>query len=146
METNYDVQGFLDGVKQKRSQERFARNLIQEFRGYKIDEFQINATITSQKELEDTIEFLVGIRTCMSYAGNKMSEKIKEQLRIINIRKMKKPTILMNEKDFEEFEKNVELELVNFKSGNNPTYQGIPISTRYFIQRGEVIVFDNDMF
>lgn len=79
METNYDVQGFLDGEKRKRVQERFALNLIPAFRGYKIDEFQINATITSEKELEDTIEFLQNIYPCMSNIGEKLSEKIKNQ-------------------------------------------------------------------
>lgn len=62
---NYDVQGFSDGEKVARVQRGFAKNLDPTFRGYKIDEFQINATITSQKELQDFINFLGVIIPCM---------------------------------------------------------------------------------
>jgi hypothetical protein len=66
---NYDVQGSLEGKQQARVQRKFAKDLDPTFRGYKIDEFQINATITSQKEFDDFMLFIETIRPCMSNGG-----------------------------------------------------------------------------
>jgi len=66
---NYDVQGFLKDKKEARVQKKFAKDLYPTFRGYKIDEFQINATITSQKDFDDFMEFMVAIRPCISNGG-----------------------------------------------------------------------------
>ena len=63
---NYDVQGFLKGKKEARVQRKFAKDLDPTFRSYKIDEFQINATITSQKEFGDFMRFIEVIRPCIS--------------------------------------------------------------------------------
>jgi hypothetical protein len=62
---NFDIQGSLKGVKQGRIQRKNARNLEHAFMGYKIDEFQINATITSQEELDCFMMFIDTIRPCM---------------------------------------------------------------------------------
>jgi len=63
---NYDIQGFFDGKQKVRVQRKFAKNLNTAFRGYKINEFQINSTINSQKEFEKFIEFIEIIRPCIS--------------------------------------------------------------------------------
>lgn len=55
---NYRVQGFLKETRQRQTQEVNARNLEGTFRGFKLDEIQIVATIKTQQELEDFITFL----------------------------------------------------------------------------------------
>ena len=72
-----------------------------------------------------------------------MDEQIKQQLRQQKIREIKNPTILMNDIDFENFKKEVESKLVNFKVGTNPTYEGIPIKVNEFIEKGNIIVYDD---
>lgn len=72
-----------------------------------------------------------------------MDEQIKQQLRQQKIREMKNPTILMNDVDFENFKKEVESKVVNFKVGANPTYEGIPIKVNEFIEKGNIIVYDD---
>jgi len=66
---NYDVKGFLNNKKEARVQRKFAKDLHPTFRGYEIDEFQINATIKSQKEFNDFMEFMETIRPCISNGG-----------------------------------------------------------------------------
>ncbi len=72
-----------------------------------------------------------------------MDEQIKQQLRQKKIREMKNPAILMNDIDFENFKKEVESKVVNFKVGENPTYEGIPIKVNEFIEKGNIIVYDD---
>ena len=72
-----------------------------------------------------------------------MEEKIKQEVRLSKIREMKKPTILMNETDFENFKNEVESKVVNLKLGDNPKYAGIPIKTCRIVEKGTVIVYDD---
>lgn len=72
-----------------------------------------------------------------------MDEQIKQHLRQQKIRAMKKPTILMNDNDFENFKKEVESKTSNLKVGENPTYECIPIKINKFIKKGDVIVYDD---
>lgn len=72
-----------------------------------------------------------------------MDDKIKHQLRIQKIREMKNPTILMNTTDFENFKKEVESKVTNFKVGLNPTYEGVPIKTSDIIEKGNLVVYDD---
>ena len=72
-----------------------------------------------------------------------MDEQIKQHLRQQKIREMKNPTILMNEIDFENFKKGLELKVFNFKVGSNPFYEGIPIKTNKSIEKGNIIVYDD---
>lgn len=72
-----------------------------------------------------------------------MDEKIQHQIRLQKIREMKNPTILMNTTDFENFKKEVESKVVNFKVGLNPTYDGIPIQTSDLIKVGNLVVYDD---
>lgn len=74
-----------------------------------------------------------------------MDEKLRHQLKIKKVREMKNPTILMNETDFKTFKKEVEAKVNNFKAGDKPTYEGIPIKTKYFIEQGNIIIYDDIM-
>jgi hypothetical protein len=56
---------------------------------------------------------------------------------------MKNPVILMNPINFKNFKKELESKMQNFKVGNNPTYEGVPIKTRKYIKQGTVIVYDD---
>lgn len=69
---NYDIQGFLNGKKESRVQTKLAKDLTTTFSGYKIDEFQINATIISQKEIDYFIKFLKVIRPCLSKSSRRL--------------------------------------------------------------------------
>lgn len=72
-----------------------------------------------------------------------MEEKIRHQLMIQKIKGMQKPTILMNKTDFENFKKDIESKVVNLKVGINPAYEGIPIKTSDFTERGNIVVYDD---
>ena len=63
-EPNYKVQGFLQEKRVRQKQVVNAINLEGEFRGYKLDEIELQATIKSQKELDDLIMFLQKSRPC----------------------------------------------------------------------------------
>lgn len=49
----------------------------------------------------------------------------------------------MNTTDFENFKKEVESKVVNFKVGLNPTYEGIPIKISDLIEVGNLVVYDD---
>ena len=49
----------------------------------------------------------------------------------------------MNKTDFETFKKEVEAKVNNLKVGENPTYEGIPIKTKDFIEEGNIIIYDD---
>ena len=72
-----------------------------------------------------------------------LNYKLRKQLTIKKIREMKNPTILMNGEDFESFKKEVESKVNNLKVGKNPTYEGISIMVRDFIEQGNLIVYDD---
>lgn len=72
-----------------------------------------------------------------------MDEKIRHQLKIKKVREMKNPTILMHTKDFEAYKTELESTIQNFKVGENPTYQGIPVKTTDRIDRGTIFIYDN---
>jgi hypothetical protein len=72
-----------------------------------------------------------------------MENKIDFQLKINKIREMKHPTILMNSSDFDIFKNKVESKIQNFKVGEYPTYQNIPIKSRDFVKKGNIIVYDD---
>ncbi len=74
-----------------------------------------------------------------------MDEKLRHQLKTKKVREMKSPTILMNKTDFQTFKKEVEAKVNNLKVGANPTYEGIPIKTKDFIEQGNIIIYDDVM-
>ena len=74
-----------------------------------------------------------------------MEESIRNAINIDNVRKMKSPIILMNSEDLKEFIKKIESELYNFKVGENPTYENIPIKSHDHIEKGKFLVYDNDV-
>ena len=71
-----------------------------------------------------------------------MEETIRNTIRVAEVRKMKKPTVLMNDKDLQAFIKEVEAKVNNFKAGDNPTYEGIPIVGRKEIEQGKFFIYD----
>ena len=74
-----------------------------------------------------------------------MEKEIIQQLKIERIRGMKNPTILMNDKDFEKLKKEIESKVSNFKVGENPTYNGIPIIVRNYLEEGHMLFYDNSI-
>jgi pyridoxine/pyridoxamine 5'-phosphate oxidase len=58
-------------------------------------------------------------------------------------REMKNPTILMNNKDLEALIKQVESQVDNFKVGTPPTYGGFPIIAREYVEKGNIIIYDD---
>jgi len=63
-ETNYKAQGFLQEKRQLQKTTVNARNLEGTFRGFKLDEIELQATIKNQKELDALIMFLQESRPC----------------------------------------------------------------------------------
>jgi hypothetical protein len=63
-EPNYKVQGFLKEKRERQKTAVNARNLEATFRGFKLDEIQLQATIKNQKELDELIMFLQESRPC----------------------------------------------------------------------------------
>jgi len=63
-EPNYKVQGFLQEKRDRQKTAVNARNLEGAFRGYKLDEIELQATIKNQKELDELIMFLKESRQC----------------------------------------------------------------------------------
>lgn len=72
-----------------------------------------------------------------------MDEKIIQQLRAKKISEMKNPTILMNKSDFDSFKERLESTVLNFKVGDKPTYQNIPIKVSTKIESGNIVVYDS---
>lgn len=71
-----------------------------------------------------------------------MVEKLRQELIAKKILEMKNPTILMNEKDFEVFKKEIESK-TTVVVVHNPTYEGVPIKTNNIIQSGNIVVYDD---
>lgn len=73
-----------------------------------------------------------------------MEEKLKSELKIkmLKVLAMKKPTILLNSKDLEslinEFENKV-----NVKQALPFTYQGFPVKSNDWMEKGTVIIYDD---
>jgi hypothetical protein len=63
---NFDIQGIREGKQIKREQTKSVDGLYSSFRGYMIDELQINATINSVGEVEKFINFLYSITPCFN--------------------------------------------------------------------------------
>jgi len=61
---NYKVEGFLKEKREAKKQVIQARNLVDVFRGLKLDEIELQATIKSQYELDELIVFLKNSRHC----------------------------------------------------------------------------------
>lgn len=72
-----------------------------------------------------------------------MEEKIIQQLKLAKVRQMKNPTIVMNNVDFDNFKNELALKVIGLKVGENPTFNGIPIKIREYIQSGNVIIYDD---
>jgi len=63
-ELNYKVQGFLQEKRERQRTAINAKSLIGLFRGYKLDEIELQATIKNQIELDNLINFLLESRPC----------------------------------------------------------------------------------
>ena len=61
---NYKVQGFLKEKERTQMTATTSKNLEGVFRGFRLDEIKLQATIKSQKELDDLILFLQESRPC----------------------------------------------------------------------------------
>jgi len=72
-----------------------------------------------------------------------MDDKIRHELSIKKVREMRNPKILMNSEDFTAFKIELESKVTNFKVGDKPTYEGIPIVVRDYVDKGTIIVFDD---
>ena len=64
MKINYRVQGFLSNRRERSAQVINSRELEGVFRGHKLDEIEIQATIKSQEELDYFVNFLLESRPC----------------------------------------------------------------------------------
>ena len=65
MKNNYNAQGFKKEKRVNKVQTTQAKNLIHAFTCSALDELQINATITSQRELDQFVSFLISTRPCL---------------------------------------------------------------------------------
>lgn len=63
-EPNYKAQGFLKEKRVRQIQVVNARNLEGTFRGYNLDEIELQATIKNQTELDELMKFLEESRPC----------------------------------------------------------------------------------
>ena len=63
-EPNYKVEGFLKEKREAKKQVVQAKNLVDVFRGLKLDGIELQATIKSQSELDELIVFLKNSRPC----------------------------------------------------------------------------------
>ena len=63
-EPNYKVQGFLQDKRERQKTAVNSRNLEGTFRGFRLDEIELQATIKTQKELDELIMFLQESRPC----------------------------------------------------------------------------------
>lgn len=72
-----------------------------------------------------------------------MDEKLRHELKIKKIREMKRPTILMNDNDFEDLKNEIESKTTIVFDADNPTYEGVPIKTNNIIQSGNIVVYDD---
>ena len=72
---NYKVQGFYQDIRQNKKQVVNARNLEGLFRGYSLDEIELQATIKNQNELDDLITFLIESRPCFGVEANNTIDK-----------------------------------------------------------------------
>lgn len=74
-----------------------------------------------------------------------IEDKLMDRLKLAGRElRIKKPTVLMNLKDFEKLlEITAEKKSSNLKIGDPPTFQGIPISMRESFPEGEAVVYDD---
>ena len=63
-EPNFKVQGFLQEKRERQKTAVNSQNLKDTFIGFKLDEIELQATIKSQKELDELIMFLQESRLC----------------------------------------------------------------------------------
>lgn len=71
-----------------------------------------------------------------------MDKALRNMLALEEVKKMKRPVIVMNDKDFEELKKQVESKS-NIIIGNNPMYMNTPIKADKFIERDKLYIYDN---
>lgn len=64
MENNYSVQGFFEGRRVREKKAVSSRSLERAFVGFKLDEIKIVATIRSEKDIENVINFLLESSPC----------------------------------------------------------------------------------
>ena len=72
-----------------------------------------------------------------------MEEKLRNKLSTEMIEGMVNPIIVMHTKDLKAFIKQTEARVDNLKVGENPTYQGIPIKAREYVEKGQLIIYDD---
>ena len=75
-----------------------------------------------------------------------MEDKILHQLKLKKIWEFKNPVIVLNEKDFVEFIKQIKEKVRNFEVVKGSSFfMGIPIQPSSHIEKGNIIVFDKPM-
>tara|TARA_R110000787_G_scaffold233593_2_gene340517 strand:+ start:365 stop:604 length:240 start_codon:yes stop_codon:yes gene_type:complete len=74
-----------------------------------------------------------------------MKKTIEHQSKTKEVREIKNPTIVMNDKDLETFVEQVENQVNNLKVGKHPKYEGIPIIEAKHIEQGTFIIYDNNV-
>ncbi len=72
-----------------------------------------------------------------------MNKVLEDKIKVSKVQQMKNPVILMNQDDLKCFEIKLKDEITGFIPSNNPKYRGIPIKTNLFIERNQIIIYDD---
>ncbi len=68
---------------------------------------------------------------------------IEYMIKVNKVKHMKNPVILMNVNDLKSFEEKLKEEIIGFIPNDTPKYRGIPIKIKDFIQRNQIIIYDD---
>jgi hypothetical protein len=74
-----------------------------------------------------------------------MEEILRFQLKINKARELQNPIIIMNDKDLQDFIGLTETKVRNFKAGEAPTYEGIPMKGTATMERGNIAICDKPL-
>lgn len=72
-----------------------------------------------------------------------MDKTLEHKIKISKVQQMKNPVILMNADDLKSFEDKLSDEITGFTPSENPTYRGMPIKTKDFLKRNQIMVYDD---
>lgn len=75
-----------------------------------------------------------------------MDKTLEHKIKISKVQQMKNPVILMNADDLKSFEEKLKEEIISFTPSDTPQYRGIPIRTKDFVQRNQIIIYDDVAF
>ena len=75
-----------------------------------------------------------------------MDKVLEHKIKVSKVQQMKNPVILMNANDLKTFEEKLKEEIIGFTPSDTPHYRGIPIKTKDFVQRNQIIIYDDVTF